>query len=44
MGGEAVPMEVTNAGRVDSVSMVSYTRVSHLGRSKRRVFLVTMIA
>ncbi|CAL9076482.1 unnamed protein product [Musa acuminata var. zebrina] len=39
MGGEAVPMEVTNAGRVDSVSKVSYTRVSHLGRSKRRVFL-----
>ncbi|CAL9164048.1 unnamed protein product [Musa hybrid cultivar] len=34
MGGEAVPMEVTNAGRVDSVSKVSYTRVSHLGRSK----------
>ncbi|CAL9154749.1 unnamed protein product [Musa hybrid cultivar] len=35
MGGEAVPMEVTNAERVDSVSKVSYTRVSHLGRSKR---------
>ncbi|URD85032.1 hypothetical protein MUK42_33326 [Musa troglodytarum] len=27
-------MEVTNAGRVDSVSKVSSTRVSHLGRSK----------
>ncbi|THU73622.1 hypothetical protein C4D60_Mb04t24780 [Musa balbisiana] len=34
MGGEDVPMEVTNAGRVDSVTKLSSTRVSHLGRSK----------